>query len=64
MENGWDNSKYCKSYRTDNKKQIIKGFLWAPEMSSCSGSTKARTLSKWKIHSEKLTLQCLISMDY
>lgn len=47
----------------DNKEQI-KGLLLDWEMSLCSWSTKARTHSKWKIHSEKLTLYNLTSMDY
>lgn len=42
--------------QVDNREQIIKGFSWAPEMSLCSRSTKARTHTKWKIHSEKLIL--------
>lgn len=28
METGWDNSKYYKNSRRDNKEQTVKGFLW------------------------------------
>lgn len=43
MENGRDNSKYYKSARRDNKEQTVKGLLWDPETSLCSGNTKAGT---------------------